>query len=234
MLELGIDITERKNLEAEVLGISETERERIGQDLHDSLSQTLSGISCLSQVLHNKLAAKSMAEAEEAKRIELLIADSVKLTHSLAKGLIPVGVEPESLMAALKELASNMESMFNICCAFRCEQPVLVEDKTVATHLYRIAQEAINNALRHGQAHNVIISLTLSNGDVVLSVEDDGRGLPEDRTESAGMGLRIMDYRARTMGASLSLQPGRQGGTCLICRLKQTPQRRAKNGYEKS
>jgi signal transduction histidine kinase len=229
MLELGIDITERKNLEAEILRISELERQRIGQDLHDSLSQTLSGISCLSQVLHNKLAAKSMAEAAEAKMIESLITDSIKLTYALARGLIPVGVASEGLMSALTNLASNVASMFNIRCIFQCDQPVLINDRLAATHMYRIAQEAINNAVRHGQAQNVIISLALSNGDIALTVEDDGAGLPEGVNQSKGMGLRIMDYRARTIGASLSVQPRSRGGTCLICRLKQTPQRRAKN-----
>ncbi len=224
MLELGIDITERKNLETEVLRISENERQRIGQDLHDSLSQTLSGVSCLSQVLHNKLAAKSMPEAQDVARIESLITESLKLTQTLARGLTPVGVEAEGLMSALRDLASNVENMFNIHCVFQCDQPVLIEDKLVATHTYRIAQEAINNAVRHGQAQNVIISLTLSNADVVLSIEDDGRGLPENITKNAGMGLRIMNYRARTIGATLSVQSGSQGGTSVVCRLKQTPQ----------
>ncbi len=172
-----------------------------------------------------------MAEAEEAKMIESLITDSVKLTHSLARGLIPVGVESEGLMSALKDLASNVKSMFNIHCVFQCDQPVLIEDKLVATQTYRIAQEAINNAVRHGQAQKVMISLTLSDGDVVLSVEDNGRGLPENIADSAGLGLRIMNYRARAIGASLSVQSKSQGGTSVVCRFKHHPQRREKNDH---
>ena len=126
-------------------------------------------------------------------------------------------------MSALKDLASNVESMFNIRCIFQCDQPALISDKLAATHMYRIAQEATNNAIRHGHAQEVIISLTLSNSDVVLRVDNDGQDLPEDKTKSTGMGWGIMNYRARTIGASLKIQPRSQGGISVVCRLKQTP-----------
>ncbi len=223
-LKLGINITEQKRLETAVLRASEMEKERIGQDLHDSLGQTLSGAACLSQVLHQKLAGKSLPEAEEAARIGSILSDSVNLTRSLARGLIPVGLEPGSLMTAMRELAANMEEMFAARCVFQCDRPVLVEDSATAGHLYRIAQEAANNALRHGKAKQVVLELAESPGDIVLSIRDDGVGLPDSAGEGGGMGLRIMEYRAEMIGGHLTVGRRPEGGTLVTCRLpKSTP-----------
>ena len=224
VLELGIEISDRRELEAAILKISEDERQRFGQDLHDSLGQMLSGISCLSQALHSKLKAKSAPEAAEAKQIESFVVESINLARSMAKGVSPVGPEPEGLMIALREMTSNVETMFNVSCVFQCPQPVLMKDNTVAVHLYRIAQEAAHNAARHGNANNVTIELTYREDEIVLAVEDDGVGLAKNINESDGLGLRIMNYRARTMGASLNVQSRSQGGTRVICRFKRTPQ----------
>jgi len=224
VLELGLDVTERKRLEGEVLRISEVEKRQIGRDLHDSLGSTLGGISCLSQVLHRRLRCKSLPEASEAAEIESLIAESMNLTRSLARGLNPIGLHPDGLMRAVKELASDFERMFGVRCRFRCEKPVLVSDEIVAMHLYRIAQEAASNAVRHGRAEEVIISLESHDGKLVLSIEDDGIGLADESVARSGdgMGLQIMRYRADFIGAAMRVQPRGEGGTQVICRLAQS------------
>lgn len=228
-LVLGIDITRRRGLEKEVLRIGDMERQRIGQDLHDSLGQTLSGVSCLSQVLHRKLAGKSVEEAEDAARIESLIRESIDLTRSLARGLNPLGLQAHGLMDAMGELASSTEAMFGVQCGFRCDQPVLVEDRILATHLYHIAQEAAHNAARHADARNVMIQLAVSGRMLLLTVEDDGVGLPEDAANGRGMGLRIMKYRADSIGASVNFLRRPGGGTIVACRVEQTARRRDNN-----
>lgn len=221
-LKIGIDITARKRLEEAVLEVSEQEKQRIGQDLHDSLGQTLSGLACLSQVLRRKLTGRSLPEADDAARIESILSDAVNLTRSLARGLNPVGSEPGSLMIAMAELASTMEEMFGVRCVFRCDRPVPVADVAVAQHLYRIAQEAANNAVRHGKAKHVALELTEADSAIVLTVWDDGVGLPDGAEEGGGMGLRIMRHRADTVGAHLTVCRRPEGGTAVTCRAPRT------------
>lgn len=218
-LELGIDITARKRLEQEVLRVSELEQRRIGQDLHDSLGQMLSGVSCLSEVLHRRLAAKDLPEADSAAEIQSILAESVGLTRLLARGLDPVGLDPDSFMEALGELAVNLQGMFGVRLEFRCERPVLVADSMAARHLFRIAQEAASNGLRHGRAGTIIIELTESDGEIVLSILDDGIGLPDGLATGDGMGLRIMAHRADAIGAHLSIRRRAEGGTAVVCRV---------------
>jgi len=209
-------------LEEEIVRISEAEKRHIGRDLHDSLGQTLGGISCLSQVLHRKLADKQLAEAEDAAKIETLVANSVDLTRSLAHGLNPVALIPEGLMVATRELASSIESVYGVHCVLRCDSPVLVDDNMVAVHLYRIAQEATNNAIRHGKAKEILLKLASTDGSVCMTVEDNGIGLAESDIWSGGMGMRVMEYRARAIGASISISRRPQGGTSLVCRQTRT------------
>lgn len=121
------------------------------------------------------------------------------------------------LMAGLSELASSTEGLFGISCQFRCPEPVAVEEQFVATHLYYIAQEAVNNAVKHARAKNIDITLENEDGRASLSVEDDGRGIQEDARDGGGMGLHIMQYRARTFGGVLSVGPGPRGGTVVAC-----------------
>jgi len=217
MLELGLDVTERRRLEGEVLKATELERRRIGQDLHDSLGQTLSGLSCLSQVLQQRLAASSRDEAEQAAQMHDILTEAVGLTRSLARGLSPVGAGPDGLATAMRELAENVQAMFRIRCEFVCPREVPVHDGMVATHLYRIAQEATNNAARHGRARSVRIELSRANGSLMLRISDDGAGLPDDAENRRGMGLRTMSYRARAVGGSIRFERGAAGGTVVTC-----------------
>ena len=124
-------------------------------------------------------------------------------------------------MMAFKELADNMEQLFGVKCHFQLDEPVLIEDNLVATHLYHVAQEAANNSVKHGKANEIIIALALSNDEIVLSIQDDGVGIPEKLSTTDGMGMRIMKYRAESIGATLDIQRRKKGGTTVTCRLRQ-------------
>jgi len=216
--ELIQEITERSRLEKEVLEISTAEQRRIGQDLHDSVGQMLAGTAFMSTILEQKLAEKSLTEASNAAEISKLLKQALKQTRLLAKGLFPVGLGAEGIMEVLAEFASNTESIFGITCVFMCEKPVLIEDNTVAMHLYRIVQEAVNNAVKHGKSKHVLISLASGdNGDVVLKVKDDGVGIPENLDSRKGMGLHIMRSRTEMIGGTLDISRGSDGGTVVQC-----------------
>ncbi len=220
VIELQGQISERKRLEQEVLNISELERQRIGQDLHDSLGQMLSGLACMSQALRRKLEKQSITEATEAGKIEELLTDSINLTRSLAHGLAPKGVDPESLVLAMRELAANIQAMFLINCRFQCDEPVPVNDNHIAMNLYRIAQEAANNAARHSMAESITISLSNPDGHIVLKIADDGMGLSPAAVKGDGIGLRVMEYRASAIGAQFRVDTAPGGGTVVTATLK--------------
>ncbi len=212
-----LDITKPKRLEKEILEISAREQRRIGQDLHDGLGQHLTGIAFLSKVLEHKLAAKSLEEAVEAAQIAALVNQAVTQTQDLARGLCPVQLEANGLVAALQELTSKTESLFKVSCRFQCEPPILIHDNAVATHLYYIGQEAVSNAVRHGKAQHIIITMTAENDRNTLVVKDDGIGFRDVLQEPAGMGLHIMNYRARMIDGSLTIQRNPGGGTTVTC-----------------
>jgi PAS domain S-box-containing protein len=217
IIATGIDITERKRLEKAILEISADEQRRIGQDLHDGLGQHLTGIAFMSKVQEQKLAEKGLTEAVEAARIVKLVNEAINKTRELAHGLLPVVAESQGLMSALKRWAAEVEDVFSISCQFCCDDPVLIHDAIMSTHLYRIAQEAVNNAMRHGQATEILITLSAGNGRGTLIIEDDGLGIPETSPNHSGMGLQIMNYRARMIGGSLKLQNGKNHGTAVTC-----------------
>ena len=208
------DVTERKRLEKEILEISSREQQRIGQDLHDGLGQHLTGITFLSKALERKLAAKSLAEAAEAAEIGRLVMQALSQTRNLARGLFPVELEQDGLASALKELASNIEHLYHIKCRFECASGVQITNNLLATHVFRIVQEAINNSVKHGKAQNVAIVLSVEADHVLLQVEDDGAGFkPGSRND--GLGLKIMQYRARRIGGTFNIQGGPDRGTTV-------------------
>ena len=218
------DLTERKRLEQEILGISDREKQRIGQDLHDSLGQLLTGIGFKSKSLENKLTAKAIPEADGAKQIADLVTQATSQARALARGLQPVGPEASGLMTALRELALNLSDLFPVKCIFDCPEPVLLDNPTFATHLYRIAQEAAHNAIKHGKAKQIRISVANVDPRLVLTISDDGAGLPATPAPTKGMGMQIMRYRAAMIGSTLTVQPGAIGGTVVVCSvLKQQP-----------
>ncbi|MGB7767776.1 MAG: PAS domain S-box protein [Verrucomicrobiia bacterium] len=209
------DITERKQLEKEILEISEREQRRIGQDLHDGLCQHLAGIELMSQVLEQKLVRRSKAAAARAGDIAKNVRDAISHTRLLARGLSPVTLESEGLMSALHELAMNTEEIFRVTCRFDCNPPVLVRDYPAATHLFRLAQEAVSNAIKHGKAKRILIRLKEERGRMALSIIDNGSGFPTQIPKSKGMGLRIMQSRAGMIGGTLSIERNAGGGASV-------------------
>jgi len=211
------DITENVNLEREILEIGERERRRIAHDLHDDLGQLLVGIAFLASSLRQDLAAKSFPEVRRLDRLLRVLDEAIGRTRSLARGLHPVKPEPEGLMVALKDLVSRTTTLFNIGCRFICRHPVLIEDNSTATHLYRIAQEAVTNAIKHGKPSRIRISLTRTPSRINLVVKDNGLGRAERPGKNPGMGLRIMRYRAGLIGGSVAIQKTTGGGTTVVC-----------------
>jgi PAS domain S-box-containing protein len=215
--ELKRALAERRRLEAEILQISNRERQRIGQDLHDGLTQQLNGILYLGETLREKLMEHVKIKPAELARMTTLLADAVSQARSLAHGLNPVGTEPDGLVVALKRFANLVRSTFQIVCRLECQPPVLVEDNNVATHLYRIAQEAVQNAIKHGGATRVTMRLREADNRITLEVRDNGVGLANQPEAHSGMGLHIMQYRAGVCGGHLSLRPGPRGGAWVTC-----------------
>jgi PAS domain S-box-containing protein len=219
IIATGIDVTERKHLESAILEVSAREQRRIGQDLHDGLGQRLTGIAFMSKVLAEELAAESRPEAGDAAKIVNLVNGTIEETRELAHGLLPVVSEARGLMSALERWANEVEDLFKVSCWFQCSEPVLVHDEAVANHVYRIAQEAVNNAVKHGRARRITVRLGTENGAGCLTVQDDGSGLPEVPANHSGMGLHIMNYRVRMIGGSLDVRRcGERGGTLVACR----------------
>jgi two-component system sensor kinase FixL len=217
VLALVRDVSDRKLLEKEILEISNREQQRIGQDLHDSLGQHLTGISFLSKALQRKLAAQRLPEADEAGEISRLVIQALSQTRNLARGLFPAELESGGLVAALRELAGNAAKMFNIQCALDCDGDLRIQDPALSSHLFRIAQEAINNSMKHGKAKAVAISLTRAGERITLLVRDNGIGLLPEFNRSRGLGLRIMQYRAYKIGATLEVAAHEDGGTAVTC-----------------
>jgi two-component system sensor kinase FixL len=211
------DVTEHKRLEREILEISDREQQRIGQDLHDGLCQHLAATAFASKALQEKLSARFLTESADAAQIADFVNQAISQARNLARGLSPVGLESEGLSPALRQLGLSIQTLFNIPCQFTGDEQRPIRDQAVATHLYRIAQEAVANAVKHGRPQHIWIALQSVNGDVVLSVKDDGVGLPESLDGYKGMGLHFMRYRARMIGATLDVQRVPEGGTSVTC-----------------
>jgi signal transduction histidine kinase len=217
IIATGIDITERKHLEKAILDISAREQRRIGQDLHDGLGQHLTGIAFMAKVHETKLAEKNRSETEDAAKIVKLVNEAIHKTRELARGLLPVVSDSQGLMSALELWAAEVEDLFGVSCRFQCETPVLIDDDTVATHLYHIAQEAVNNAIKHGDAQKILIRLKAEQGRGKLAIKDDGKGIAESSASTQGMGLHIMNYRAGMIGGVLEVRQDVTRGTVVTC-----------------
>jgi len=215
----GSEITDRKALEKLVIEAGDTQRSRIGRDLHDTLGQNLTGLSFLIQGLARELSEKLPDQAKMADKIVHQVKDSIAQVRFLAKGLTPVGLGEDGLAAALGELAGDTESLFGLSCVFNCDHPVAFDDESVNTHLYYIALEAVNNATKHSRAEHITITLTGDEGGVSVVVADDGVGLPDVSVHSGGMGMHTMRYRADVIGALLRIDSGETGGVTVTCTL---------------
>jgi PAS domain S-box-containing protein len=220
----GIDVTDTKRLEAEVLNVAEREQSRFGHDLHDGLGQHLTGIEFMSQVLSQRLAAKGRTgEAADLDQITGLIRDAIGQTRDLARGVSPVVLQSKGLSVALQDLADSATKHLRLQCTCRVltDGREAVEDPEVAIHLYRIAQEAIANAAKHGKAGAVTLALSNIEGRIELIVEDNGTGLPGDFAGgTGGMGLRVMQYRAGLIGGTLHVGASNSGGVIITCAIE--------------
>jgi signal transduction histidine kinase len=212
----------REQLEKDVTEAAERESQRIGHELHDSLGQHLTATSLALQVLSGKLATESSPRSKDVDQAVELVEQGIDLTRKIAKGLFPLELEGEGLAAALLELSRVTARNHHVACELKCDSSVRVSDSTTATHLYRIAQEAVINAVKHGHVSRIEIELSRRDISLTLSIKDDGIGLPADLPESGGIGLRIMSSRAGMIGGLLSVKNQAEGGTIVRCDLQLT------------
>ncbi len=220
------DMTELRRLEREVLEISEREQQRIGQDLHDDLCQQLVAAQYSATSLKRELRGRGDSAAAMAGDLSELLKGTVVRTRQMARRIFPVNLDQAGLMSALQELAENSSRFFDITCLFECPQPILLEDNATGAHLFRIAQEALSNAIRHGHATEVRLCLSSAEGhDFELSVRDNGSGFEMPVGDSTGMGLHIMNYRSRMIGATLRIERDPAGGTIVRCTVPQAGHR---------
>lgn len=210
------DITERKRLECELLEISNREQRRIGHDLHDGVCQQLAGIAYRMDIIADQLQEKGHDESAELERIGGLINDAITQTRSVARGLFPIQLEENGLVFALEELAASTENLFKVRCEFSCEEPFPLLESNASLHLYYIVQEAVLNAVRHGKANSINISIARDQDRFFFTVRDDGGGF-ELSGNFSGMGIRIMRYRASVIGATLNLKSAPGRGTEITC-----------------
>jgi signal transduction histidine kinase len=216
------DVTERRRTSRQVLEAGERERQRIGQDLHYDLCQHLTGITCMGRVLQQRLLTREPAEAENAARLVELVEQAVNRARDIARGLQPLQLDSDGLATSLQDLGASIQQMFQVRCHVSCDRPVASDDPAALIHLYRITQEAISNAIRHGQAKNVYVDLVHAGDRLILSIEDDGVGI-DPSGDRAGLGMRTMRHRARLIGAALTVERADAGGTVVTCTMETTP-----------
>ncbi len=222
------DITARRDakaahlrLEREIGRIAEKERRRIARELHDSVGSLLSAIDIKQQLLVEQMREGNLPDLDQAESVSSMIGNGIGEVRRLTRGLHPVGDDPEDLMLALKDLTVTIRTHSTLRCRFVCSGIVRIEDPKVANELYRIAQEAANNAVKHSGAEYLTISLSETENDFVLAVKDNGRGGVDGsrRSVTGGLGLQIMAYRAHAIGGALEIIPRRSKGTEVRCKV---------------
>jgi PAS domain S-box-containing protein len=223
MLVVGRDITERKQLEKEIILISERIRQQVSRDLHDDLNPHLIGIEALSQVLFMSLKKKHISESADAEKIALLINKAITKTHRLARGLCPIDLESSGFQTPLMSLIKLVRSLYGIECKFTYDESIIIEDITLATNLYYIAQEATLNSAKYSGGSLITITLKRNSDTLILSIEDNGSGIQKekgaDKDKSSGMGLKIMKYRAEIIDGVFSIHKVRPTGTAITVKI---------------
>jgi signal transduction histidine kinase len=210
-------LTEWKRLEREILHISAREQRRIGHDLHDGLGQFLGGVAFQAKLLEDSLASEKSTHLPAAKQVVRLLNNAIRQTRTLALGLDPIALAAHGLSSALHRLADDTRSVFRINCSAKIEAGFEPVDANASHQLYRIAQEAVTNAVQHGQARHVQLQLGFKAGQLCLTIRDDGRGFGPEKKKDAGMGLRIMEYRARSLGGLVKISSKPKQGTEVRC-----------------
>ena len=217
MIEYSLDISARKLMEQKILETSERERARNGQDLHDGLGQILAGIKYMSGTLEKKLREKSLEESADLADIIKIIDEAIIQTKTLAKELYPVKIQSDGFISALQDYAMQVNRMYGVRCQLEVDQPLLIQDHSVATHLFRIVQEAVNNAVHHASADQITIQIAVEDGLRSVRIRDNGVGLPEQFEKLKGVGVNSMKYRANVIGASFSIASKGTNGTVVAC-----------------
>lgn len=209
---------EYHRLEREVLVISERERLEIGADLHDNLGQQLTALELMCTALKEEAADKPSLR-KGLDTMGKMLRESIVQTRFLARGLVPVGTEPDALQNGLSELAARVNALGRVRCVFECVDKVEVTDSFIAGHLYRIVQEAVNNAIKHANATHVSIRLTRAADRITVEISDNGGGFRETAVKTKGMGLGLMQHRAQVIGAEWSIQSRKGQGVTIRCSL---------------
>jgi PAS domain S-box-containing protein len=210
------DITERKYLERELVESTNNERRRVGHELHDGLGQYLAAVAIRAKALEQALLADNVRHAPEAKELAALVSNAINQTRSIARGLDPIDVETIGLPAALQNLITETEKFVNIKCSLKCSDLPAPLSSDAALAIYRIVQESIHNAMTHGDAGSVNVVLSGNSDGLTVCVKDDGSGFDPSTAKQTGMGLRVMQYRARSLGGQvkISSEPGRGATVC--------------------
>lgn len=212
------DISERKELQAQIINVSAAEQERIGREIHDGIGQQLTALGMLATSLERRLYhEKRAAEAGAANELVQHLQQTLRDARALASGLSPIHIGPDELPDALSLLVERTQASSGISCRFDWDGPLGALDETVAVHLYRIVQEALHNATKHAHADRIDVVLRSADSGIVLSVHDDGIGIGSQNAGHGGLGLHIMEYRARLIGASLTVAAAPDGGTVVKC-----------------
>jgi len=214
------EMAERRRLDQEIARVADRERRRLGHDLHDRLGQHLTGTALAAQVLKEKLAAKSAPEAAEAEKLVRYVDEGIDITRNLARGFFSPELDAEGLIVALQHLAENVSEKFQINCVLNGDESIRIHDRTIANQLYRIAQEAVTNSVKHAAPKQIDIRLTKDGPDLCLTIIDDGIGFPDTPPKSEGLGLHLMHHSAALSGATVDIRRNGDRGTITTCRIK--------------
>jgi len=218
---LRAEITEREKLEKEVLQVATREQRRMGEELHDELGQELTGLGYLASSLDRRLRKKLLPEAETSAELVAGIGQALRRTRAIVRGLLPVEIDAANLEPALEALTVDIQERFEVSCRLKSRGPLGIHDDHSAIQLYRIAQGAVNNAIKHSRATTVDIDIETRGRRTTLRIRDDGIGIPRDAEKGTGSGLRIMRYRARAIGGKFVVKRGDDGGTIVTCILQE-------------
>jgi signal transduction histidine kinase len=212
------EMIERRRLDEEIAQVADRERRRLGHDLHDNLGQHLTGTALAAQVLREKLAARCSPETSDAEKLVQCLEEGIDFTRNLARGFFSPELRAEGLVVALQNLADTVDEQSGINCVLQGDELIPIHDSTVANQLYRIAQEAVTNSVKHAAASNIHIRLAMDGQELCLSVVDDGVGFP-DKPRSEGLGLHLMRHAAALSGGTFDIRRNGGKGTIATCRV---------------
>jgi signal transduction histidine kinase len=210
---------ERGRLEREIIDLSENEQRRLGQELHDVVCQELASVSIAAHMLSRELSTSDQKETAHAREVATMADHALETTRRIARGFFTTGFDSAGLAEALGEIARHTEEKTGISCVVHWPEDLAITDENTVIHLFRIAQQAIQNAVKHASATHIKVSLERKAQSLHLMIEDDGRGLPSPTDKEKGLGLRIMAYRAGLLGGEFKTEAAPKGGTRIVCQI---------------